>query len=126
MTTDAGLVEDLRRLEGELVSPEVWQSRAELEARMNPDFIEIGAGGTLSREGLISIILGTDPGVWHSENFVARELSPTVALLTYRTALDQGDAGPPIVTLRASIWRREVDRWRMEFHQITRLPDPPA
>lgn len=76
MTTDSGLVERLRRLEVDLVSPEVWQSRAELEARMSPDFLEIGSSGILSREGLISIILGTDPGVWHSEDVVARELSP--------------------------------------------------
>ena len=126
MTTDAGLVEDLRRLEGELVSPEVWQSRAELEARMNPDFIEIGAGGTLSREGLISIILGTDPGVWHAEDFAVRELAPTVALVTYRSLIDRGDGGPSLIALRSSIWRREDDRWRIEFHQITRLSSPSA
>ena len=72
---------------------------------MSQDFIEIGSGGILSREGLISIVLGTDPGVWHSEDFVARELSPTVALLTYRTARDPGgrrgpaDRHPPRIDL---------------------------
>jgi hypothetical protein len=37
MTAESALVEHLRRLEAELVSPEVWQSRAALEARMTPD-----------------------------------------------------------------------------------------
>ena len=126
MTTDAELVEHLRRLEAELVSPEVWQSRAELEARMSPDFIEIGSGGILTREGLISIILGTDPRVWHAEDFAVRELAPTVALLTYRSVIDKVDGGPPLIALRSSIWRLEDDRWRMELHQITRLSSPPA
>jgi hypothetical protein len=117
------LAEHLRRLEAELVSFDVWQSRAELEARMSPDFIEIGADGVLTRDDLISIILGTDPGVWQAEDFAVRELAPTVALLTYRSVRDQGDGSPPRIALRSSIWRREDDRWRMELHQITRLED---
>ena len=124
--TDPDLVEHLRRLEAELVSFDVWQSRAELEARMSPDFIEIGSDGILTREGLISIILGTDPGVWHAEDFAVRELAPTVALLTYRSVIEQGAGGPPLIALRSSIWRLDDDRWRMELHQITRLAGPSA
>jgi hypothetical protein len=47
MTVDPDLVEHLRRLEAELVSFDVWQSRAELEARISPDFVEIGSGGPI-------------------------------------------------------------------------------
>jgi glyoxylase I family protein len=126
MTDDPDLVAHLRRLEAELVSFDVWQSRAGLEARMSPDFIEIGSGGILTRAGLISIILGTDPGVWHAEDFAVRELAPTVALVTYRSLIDRGDGGPSLIALRSSIWRREDDRWRIEFHQITRLSSPSA
>ncbi|MBA3876754.1 MAG: DUF4440 domain-containing protein [Anaerolinea sp.] len=121
MTADGDLVEHLRRLEAELVSADVWQSRAELEARMSPDFVEIGGGGPLDREGLIGIILGTDPGTWQAEDFSVRELAPTVALVTYRSVIDRDDDRPPLIALRSSIWRREDERWRMELHQITRL-----
>jgi hypothetical protein len=101
--TTADLVEHLRRLETELVSLDVWQSRAELEARMSPDFIEIG-----------------------SEDFAVRELATGVALVTYRSVIDQGGGSAPLIALRSSIWRREGDRWRMELHQITRLASPSA
>ncbi len=51
MTIDPELFELLCHLEAELVSSEVWRSRAELEARLCPDFIEINPGGVLDREG---------------------------------------------------------------------------
>lgn len=104
MTVDPDLVEHLRRLEAELVSFDVWQSRAELEARISPDFVEIGSGGLLDREGLIGVILGTDPGAWQAEHFTVRELAPTVALVTYRSVIDQGDGAPPLIAFRSSIW----------------------
>ena len=84
-----------------------------LEARMSPDFVEIGGGGPVDREGLIGIILGTDPGTWQAEDFSVRELAPTVALVTYRSVIDRDDDRPPLIALRSSIWRREDERWRM-------------
>ena len=122
MTADPDLVEHLRRLEAELVTVAVWQSRDELEARISPEFVEIGPDtGPLDREGLIGIILGTNPGTWQGEHFTVRELAPTVALATYRSVIDRGDGSPLRVALRSSIWRRDDDRWRLEFHQITRV-----
>lgn len=120
MPADLDLVAHLRRLEAELVSFDVWQSRVELEARISPDFVEIGAGGPIDREGLIGLVLGTDPGEWQAEQFTVRELAPTVALVTYRSVVDQGGGTPPLTAFRSSIWRREDERWRMELHQITR------
>ena len=115
------LVELLRRLEAELVSPEIWQSREELEARITPDFVEVGSGGVVNREELIGIIHGADPGSWQAEDFSVRELTQTVALATYRSVIDTGDGGPSLVALRSSIWVLENGAWRMAFHQITRL-----
>ncbi|HEY6398467.1 MAG TPA: DUF4440 domain-containing protein [Solirubrobacteraceae bacterium] len=76
----------------------------------------------MDREGLIRAILGTDPGTWQAEDFTVRELAPTVALATYRSVIDRGDGSPPLIALRSSIYRRDGERWRMEFHQITRTP----
>jgi hypothetical protein len=122
VVVDPDLVEHLRRLEAELVSPEVWQSRAELESRMAPDFIEINSAGILDREALISLILGADPGVWHTEDYVARQLAPTVVLLTYRHLVDD-DGGDPMLAVRSSIWCRDDGEWRMALHQSTRVLD---
>ena len=114
------LVEHLRRLEAELVTSEVWRSRAELEARISPDFVELGSNGPIDREGLIGLILGTEPGAWQAEDFTVRQLAPAVALVTYRSVIVRDDGGPPLIALRSSVWRREDDDWRIEFHQITR------
>jgi len=120
MTAEPDLVEHLRRLEAELVTVDVWRSRAELEARMTPDFVEFASGGRVfDREGLIAGLLGKDPGVWQPEDFTVRKLAPTVALVTYRSVIDRGDSGPPVIAMRSSIWRREDGRWRMAFHQFT-------
>ena len=123
MAIDPDLAEHIQRLEAELVSPEVWQSRPELEARMSPDFVEINSGGLLHREDLISIILGADPGVWRTEDFTARELAPTVVLVTYRHLIEDDDGSVPTVALRSSIWRHEDGGWRMVHHQSTRVLD---
>jgi hypothetical protein len=104
-----------------MVSPEIWQSREELEARMTPDFVEVGSGGAINRDELIGIIYGTDPRSWQAEDFGVRELAPTVALATYRSVIETGDGGPSLVALRSSIWVLENESWRMAFHQITRL-----
>lgn len=124
MAVDPDLVEHLCRLEAELVSPDVWQSHAELEARMVPDFIEVNSGGILSRDGLLSEILGADPGVWETDDFVARELAPSVVLLTYRQTIDGEAGGEPVVAIRSSIWCHENGAWGMALHQSTRLLDP--
>jgi hypothetical protein len=121
VAVDPALLEHLTRLEAELVSPEVWQSRAELESRLRSDFVEINSGGVLHRDDLISMILGDDPGVWHTDGFVATELAPTVVLLTYRHLIDDG--GEPMLVLRSSIWCRDDGAWRMALHQSTRVHD---
>ena len=123
MAIDPELAEHIQRLEAELVSPEVWQSRPELETRMSPDFVEINSEGLLHREDLISIILGADPGVWRTEDFTARELAPTVVLVTYRHLIENDDGGVPTIALRSSIWRRYDGAWRMVHHQSTRVLD---
>jgi hypothetical protein len=120
---DPDLAAHIQRLEAELVSPEVWQSLSELEARMSPDFVEINSEGLLHREDLISIILGADPGVWRTEDFTARELAPTVVLVTYRHLIEDDDGSTPTVALRSSIWRHEDGAWRMVHHQSTRVLD---
>jgi hypothetical protein len=76
MAADVHLVDTIRRLEAELVSAAVWQSREELEVRMTADFVEVGSSGTIDREQLIAIVFGTDLGDWHAEEFRVRELTP--------------------------------------------------
>jgi hypothetical protein len=119
MAAELDLAEHLHRLEAELVSAEVWASRDALEALMTADFTELGPGGSDDRQALIAAILGEDPGTWRVEDFIVRELTPAVALVTYRSVVDRGPGEAPAVALRWSIWCHEDGRWRMTFHHRT-------
>ena len=108
---------------GGLLRPAIRSSRAELEARLAPDFAEIGRSGRVyDRASLVEALAaeGDDaPPVTHVEDFSVRLLAPGIALATYRSVRENPAGGPPAVALRSSIWRREGDAWRMAFHQGT-------
>ncbi len=77
MTADPDLAEHLRRLEAELVSPAVWQSRDALESLMIPDFVEFAsAGRTYDRTSLVEALLGQVPPPIGVEHFTVRQLGP--------------------------------------------------
>jgi hypothetical protein len=124
MDADPALVETLRRLEEELLRPEVRRSRAALEARLAPDFFEIGASGrTYNREAIVGALAADETATEpiKVEGFAVRMLAPGVALATYRSVRDEvGGRGSSATTLRSSTWRLDRDgAWRMTFHQGT-------
>ena len=121
MTDEPDLTEHLRRLEAEIVSPAVWQSRDALEALMTPDFVEFAsAGRTYDRTSLVEALHGQVPPPIGVEDFTMRELAPDVALVTYRSVIDRPGDEAPSVALRSSVWCRQDDgRWRMTFHHWT-------
>jgi glyoxylase I family protein len=117
------LVSHLRRLEEDLMRPAIRSSRAELEARLTPDFVEIGRSGRAYDRASIIVALaaeGDDPAMTHVEDFVVRRLAPGVALATYRSVREGAAGSPPSVARRTSIWCLDADgSWRMTFHQGT-------
>ena len=121
MTDEPDLADHLRRLEAEIVSPAVWQSRDALEALMTPDFVEFAsAGRTYDRTSLVEALLGQVPPPIGVEDFTMRELAPDVALVTYRSVIDRPGGEAPSEARRSSVWCRQDDgRWRMTFHHWT-------
>jgi hypothetical protein len=119
---DAGheLTARLLALETDLLRPEIRRSRIELEARLAPGFVELGSSGHIyDREATIAALGDAMVGSVRIEDFAVRLLAPEVALATYRSVRAASDGGAAAVALRASIWRREGDRWHMAFHQGT-------
>jgi hypothetical protein len=104
MSTNVDL---FRELEQTLHSPEVRQSRQELETLLAREFVEIGrSGGPYDRESAISSLLleaadGT-VGTITSSDFIARPLSTNLMLLTYRSQRTLPEAKTR-QTLRSSI-----------------------
>jgi hypothetical protein len=124
MDAPPDLVARLRRLEEDLLRPEIRSSRTELEARLASDFVELGRSGRVyDRASLIAALAAEDAGdrrVIHVDDFSVRLLAPGVALATYRSIRDGAAGAPPSTTLRTSIWCLAADgSWRLTFHQGT-------
>jgi len=112
----ASLEAQIRELEDRLLLPEVRGSAAALDALISRDFVEFGSTGQVYDRQTIVLAMLKDPNprVPTLTEFQVRELSPDVALVTYRTS----------GSVRSSVWRRENDTWRIVFHQGT--PTSPA
>jgi hypothetical protein len=114
-------VATLRRLEEQLMRPEVRRSPAEVGALLAEGFREFGSSGrSYDREQILEALLKESPRPEaHApaiEDFAARQLAPTVILVTYRSVRTAPVASS---TLRSSIWASIDGRWQMLFHQGT-------
>ena len=111
----------LEALEVRLHHPGVRCSRDHLEQLLHPDFHEVGRSGReYTRETVVRFLSSLDehPQVV-SERFVVTELSPGLALLTYRSATVRPAGGLSNHTLRSSLWLHTAVGWQLRFHQGT-------
>ncbi len=109
------MTKDLRALEERLLDPKVRRSPSQVDKLLADDFVEFGSSGRVYDKSTVIEALQQDPGFDGpptTTEFRARELSPSVVLVTYRI----GETG----TLRRSIWRYNGAHWTMVFHQGTR------
>jgi hypothetical protein len=122
MGSESELENGIRQREGEIASADVWQSRAALEERFSEAFFEISSTGRiLDRDELLAGLVGRVPPDVQVEDFSVRELTPDLGLVTYRSTVPAVPGESAVVTMRASIWRREGESWRMVYHQGTPL-----
>ena len=114
----------LRRLEEELLKPEVRHSPGQVGDLLSDDFVEFGSsGGVFNKQQVIEALEQEgppDPTIRLSlVDFIARRLASDVILVTYRT-IQEGDPGTQRESrLRSSIWKLIEGRWQMVFHQGT-------
>ncbi len=111
----------LEALEVELHHPGVRCSRDRLEKLLHPDFHEVGRSGReYTRETVVRFLssLKEHPQVV-SERFVVAELSPGLALLTYRSATRRPTGGLSDHTFRSSLWSLTAVGWQLRYHQGT-------
>ena len=116
-------IPDLRRhlfdLEERVAGPAARSMRDSLEDLLDESFIEFGSTGkVLDREAVILGLATQTPRAWSIADFKLTRLAEDVALVTYIAT--QGGRGS---FLRSSIWKRTGERWRMAFHQGTKIAD---
>lgn len=113
---------ELQALEQALHRPDVRRSRSQVEALLDPDFVEFGASGAVyarsqTVESLAQETADAD-GQVTSSDYTLQRISDDAFLLTYEIQQEWRD-GSRRVVLRSSIWKRRDGSWRMLFHQGT-------
>ncbi|MCL2658510.1 MAG: nuclear transport factor 2 family protein [Betaproteobacteria bacterium] len=118
---DGILVQMLSRLEAELHQSTVRADDVRVRTLLHPDFEEIGRSGRCySRDTVVAAMQNESQVVEVTADlYVATELRPGVALLTYRSALRQEDGSLARHTLRSSIWLLVGSNWLLRYHQGT-------
>src|SRR6476660_3592950 len=114
----------LRRLEEELLKPEVRHSPRQVGDLLSDDFVEFGSsGGLFNKQQVIQALQQegpADPTIRLSlVDFIARRLASDVILVTYQTIQEGGPGTRQESRLRSSIWKLIEGRWQMVFHQGT-------
>ena len=121
--TDEEVGQHLIGCERALLDPAVRRDRAQVEAFLAEEFLEIGSSGLVWNRPAIVELLATEAYTAPTaEQMQCARISADVALVTYRTVRTEAETEKPSVTLRSSLWVRETGRWRVRLHQGTRVP----
>jgi hypothetical protein len=116
MSAPFDVTQHLRDLEEQLLHPELRGSAEQVSALLADGFVEFGSSCAIydRTEVITALLQENGRGARTIAEFSARQLSPDVCLVTYRVVESR--------TIRSSVWRRADGRWRMEFHQGTKVP----
>jgi len=116
MESKASIATLLEMLERELHT-ESARDKSRTVDLLAEDFIEFGRSGrSYSKVEIIESLDSTPVDSITSYEYTLNLLSPTVALLTYKS---KRNSIPKNCTLRSSIWRKQGSTWKMVFHQGT-------
>jgi glyoxylase I family protein len=109
---------EIRRLEELLLRPEVRRSPKALSELISDDFVEIGSSGRPStKREVIDALRGELIKRQSLADFRGTMLSPSSALVNYRTVTEGGPQASTKESLRSSIWERRGGRWQIVFHE---------
>ena len=112
-------VQELQRLEEELLRPEVRRCPEKMAALLADDFLEFGRSGRIyDKVNILETVAQQCDGQLSLSQFSAKVLAPSVALVTYWSTLRDAN-GKERHSLRSSIWTRTEKEWRLVFHQGT-------
>jgi hypothetical protein len=111
------LEDQLRKLETDLLQPEIRRSSAAVYSLLAEEFCEFGSSGRIYTRQEIIEALATESTVSISvSEFSVMRLAVGVALVRYRAVSGES------ISLRSSVWVIRDGRWQMVFHQGTKKP----
>jgi hypothetical protein len=121
--SQAELAAHLRALEESLLDPAVRRDSAQVAALLAEDFEEFGSSGRLwTREHTLQLLATEDYTPPAIEDFKCDWIAEGVALVTYRSVRIDEESGARSAALRSSLWMEQSGKWRVRFHQGTKVP----
>lgn len=117
------LEEEIQLLESHLLHADLEVDSDLPEALLCAEFEEIGSSGRISTREQVIAWLRTKgkEDRWDFTEFGIRVLSPDLVLATYRATKAGSAESNSKGSRRSSIWKRSDNKWRMLFHQATRI-----
>ena len=113
--------EIVKQLEVELHQPMVRSDAERVSTLLHESFMEIGRSGRFyNRNEILEELSKEESGspVW-SQDFVAKEISGGLILLTYKSAHINSEGELSSHTFRSSLWQQTPHGWQVRFHQGT-------
>lgn len=109
-------------LETSLHKKEVRSSRERVNELIADDFVEFGkSGGVFNKQNTLDGLEGEQVDLQIDvSDFNAKELAPSVVLVTYTASMFDSKRPAPMSTRRSSIWVERNEKWQMVFHQGTK------
>lgn len=122
MKDDLEVEELILTLEERLLNPEVRCSKQKLEELLDEEFIEFRSSGNIyiyDKDKVIDTQINLEVLNWRIVDFKIKWISKECILATYRLVKDS--IGTKEYSLRSSIWKKQNHRWKMIFHQGTKM-----
>lgn len=121
MKYDSSIKNQLLQLEENLLKPEIRTSKEELTNLLADSFFEFGSSGKVlyKDENMSEMTLGEVR--MQLSDFEIHPLSEEIVLTTYKIYNEMNKQH----SLRSSIWKLIDGRWKMHFHQGTKINSSP-
>ncbi len=115
------LLNHLRELEVLLHQPQARSDPRKLDELLHDSFIEFGRSGRsyCKADFVRELPAEQNPPLVWSQDFAIERIADGVALLTYKSAHLDAEGETSRHTLRASLWQRTGDGWKVRYHQGT-------
>src|ERR1700688_350575 len=114
----------LRTLEMDLLRPEIRRDPEMLASLLAEEFCEFGSSGRIyTRDEIVNLLSAESQWTFSVTDFSVKVLAAGAALVRYQASRHSESLPQGSKSLRSSLWVLREDRWKMLFHQGTKISE---
>ena len=117
------ITEHIKRLELKLLTTNLKGDSALIDELLSDDFEEISSNGQINPRGdVVNWLLGKDNHIqWSLTDFRIKVLTDDLVMAIYVARKLNDPNSTSKGSVRTSIWKHQGDRWKMLFHQASKI-----